>query len=160
MEWHCSGSGLYKPPADGAGHLIVGWGAEMWKPEHCRAAERRGLRYPSDETDGEWALVEPMILPASPASARREVNVREVLNANFYVLSKGCQWQELPKDLPPKSTAHSYFTPWDWDSGLAAKSEKEKSRKSEGSRASRTENDDTRAEGEYSTSVTLTTQTV
>ena len=90
-------------------------GAEMWKPEHRRAAERRGLRYPSDLTDAEWALVEPMIPPAKRGGRRREVNVREVLNAIFYVLSTGCQWQALPKDLPPKSTAHSYFMLWDWD---------------------------------------------
>lgn len=81
----------------------------MWKPEHRRAAERRGLRYPSDLTDAEWALVEPMIPPAKRGGRRREVNIREVLNAIFYVLSTGCQWQALPKDLPPKSTAHSYF---------------------------------------------------
>ena len=79
----------------------------MWKPEHRRAADRRGLRYPSDLTDAEWALVEPMIPPAKRGGRRREVNVREVLNAIFYVLSTGCQWQALPKDLPPKSTAHS-----------------------------------------------------
>ena len=46
------------------------------------------------------------------------MNVREVLNAIFYVLSTGCQWQALPKDLPPKSTAHSYFMLWDWDGTL------------------------------------------
>jgi transposase len=39
-------------------------------------------------------------------------------NAIFYVLSTGCQWQALPKDLPPKSTAHSYFMLWDWDGTL------------------------------------------
>jgi Putative transposase of IS4/5 family (DUF4096) len=58
----------------------------MWKPEHRRAAERRGLRYPSDLTDAEWALVEPMIPPAKRGGRRREVNVREVLNAIFYAL--------------------------------------------------------------------------
>ena len=93
-------------------------GAEMWKPEHRRAAERRGLRYPSDLTDAEWALVEPMIPPAKRGGRRREVNIREVLNAIFYVLSTGCQWQALPKDLPPKSTAHSYFVLWDRDGTL------------------------------------------
>src|SRR6266480_3349293 len=80
----------------------------MWKPEHRRAADRHGLRYPSDLSDGEWALIEPAIPPAKRGGRRREVNVREVLNAIFYVLSTGCQWQALPKDLPPKSTAHSY----------------------------------------------------
>ena len=90
----------------------------MWTPEHRRTADRRGLRYPSDLTDAEWALVEPMIPPAKRGGSRREVNVREVLNAIFYVLSTGCQWQALPKDLPPKSTAHSYFSLWDWDGTL------------------------------------------
>ncbi|MDE2166221.1 MAG: IS5 family transposase [Alphaproteobacteria bacterium] len=90
----------------------------MWKPEHRCAAERRGLRYPSDLTDAEWALVEPAIPPAKHGGRRREVNVREVLNAIFYVLSTGCQWQALPKDLPPKSTAHYYFMLWEWDGTL------------------------------------------
>src|SRR5258707_2933956 len=90
----------------------------MWTPEHRRASDRRGLRYPSDLTNAEWALVEPMIPPAKRGGRRREVNVREVLNAIFYVLSTGCQWQALPKDLPPKSTAHSYFMLWDWDGTL------------------------------------------
>jgi transposase len=63
-------------------------------------------------------LVEPLIPPAKHGGRHREVNVREVLNAIFYVLSTGCQWQALPKDLPPKSTAHNYFTLWDWDGTL------------------------------------------
>jgi transposase len=90
----------------------------MWTPEHRRAADRHGLRYPSDLSDSEWALIEPAIPPAKRGGRRREVNVREVLNAIFYVLSTGCQWQALPKDLPPKSTAHSYFMLWDWDDTL------------------------------------------
>jgi transposase len=81
----------------------------MWKPEHRVAADRRGLRYPSDLTDAEWALIEPLIPPARRGGRRRSVNVRAVLDAIFYVLWTGCQWQALPKDLPPKSTAHSYF---------------------------------------------------
>ena len=59
----------------------------MWKPEHRRAADRYGLRYPSDLSDSEWALIEPAIPPAKHGGRRREVNVREVLNAIFYVLS-------------------------------------------------------------------------
>ena len=90
----------------------------MWTADHRRLAARTGLRYPSDLTDGEWALIEPMIPPAKRGGRRREVNVREVLNAIFYVLSTGCQWQALPKDLPPKSTAHHYFGLWDWDGTL------------------------------------------
>ncbi len=94
-------------------------GCPMWTPEHRVAANHRGLRYPSDLTDAEWMLVEPMIPPAKHGGRHREVNVREVVNAIFYVLSTGCQWQALPKDLPPKSTAHNYFMLWDWDGTLA-----------------------------------------
>jgi transposase len=90
----------------------------MWKPEHRRTAVRKGLRYPNDLSDEEWALVAPLISPAKRGGRRREIDVREVLNAIFYVLSTGCQWQALPKDLPPKSTAHYYFMLWDWDGTL------------------------------------------
>lgn len=74
----------------------------MWTPEHRRAAERRGLRYPSDLTDAEWALVEPSIQPAKRGGRPRDVNVREALNAIFYVLSTGCQWNALSKDPAAK----------------------------------------------------------
>ena len=90
----------------------------MWTMEQRQAHERRGLRYPSDLTDAEWALVEPMIPPAKRGGRPRTVDVREVLNGIFYVLSTGCQWHALPKDLPPKSTAHDYLTLWDWDGTL------------------------------------------
>ena len=52
----------------------------MWKPEHRLAADRRGLRYPSDLTDAEWAIVAAMIPPGRHGGRRRSVNVREVLN--------------------------------------------------------------------------------
>lgn len=90
----------------------------MWKPEHRLAAQRSGLRYPSDLTDAEWAIAEAMIPPARSGGRPRDVNVREVLNGIFYVLSTGCQWLALPKDLPPKSTVHHYFMLWDWDGTL------------------------------------------
>jgi transposase len=90
----------------------------MWKPEHRQAAKRDGVRYPSDLTDAEWDWVGPMIPPAKRGGRPRDVDVREVLNAILYVLSTGCQWQALPKDLPPKSTAHHYFMLWDWDGTL------------------------------------------
>src|SRR5690349_13888560 len=72
----------------------------MWKPEHRLAADRRGLRYPSDLTDAEWAIVAAMIPPGRHGGRRRSVNVREVLNGIFYVLWTGCRWRALPKDLP------------------------------------------------------------
>ena len=90
----------------------------MWKPEHRAAADRRGLRYDSDLTNAEWALVAPLIRPAKRGGRPRTVNVREVLNAVFYVLWTGCQWKALPKDLPPRSTVWDYLDLWDWDGTL------------------------------------------
>jgi len=90
----------------------------MWNPEHRRAAERRGLRYPSDLTDEEWALVEPLIPPAKRGGRKCSVDVREVLNGIFYVLWTGCQWTALPKDLPTKSTVYDYFDLWSWHGTL------------------------------------------
>lgn len=90
----------------------------MWTMEHRVSADRKGLRYPNDLTDAEWELVRGLIPPAKHGGRHREVNVREVLNAIFYVLSTGCQWKALPKDLPPKSTAHYYFMLWGWDGTL------------------------------------------
>ena len=69
----------------------------MWKPEHRRAADRTGPRYPSDLTDAEWGIVEPMISSAKHGGRRRSVIVREVLNGIFYVLWTGCQRKALPK---------------------------------------------------------------
>ncbi|GIX10754.1 MAG: transposase [Elioraea sp.] len=86
-----------------------------WTVEHRRAADRRGLRSPSDLTDAEWALVAPLIRPAKRGGLPRTVDVREVLNAIFHVLSTGCQWAALPKDLPPKSTVWDYFSRWQWE---------------------------------------------
>ena len=87
----------------------------MWKPEHRRAADRRGLRYPSDLSDAEWNLVAPLIPPAKRGGRPRKVDVREVLNAIFYVLSTGCQWNALPSDLPPRSTVWDYLDLWEWN---------------------------------------------
>src|SRR3954463_5522292 len=90
----------------------------MWTVEHRRAYERDGLRYPSDLTDAEWALVEPLIPPAKRGGRKRTVDVRAVLDGIFYVLATGCQWRALPKDLPPRSTVHDYLTLWAWDGTL------------------------------------------
>lgn len=90
----------------------------MWTKANRGKYSRDGLRYPSDLTDAEWALVEPLIPPAKHGGRRREVNVREVLNGLLYVLSTGCQWRAVPKDLPPKSTLFSYFDLWNWDGTL------------------------------------------
>ena len=90
----------------------------MWTSENRGRYERSRLRYPSDLTDEEWALVEPLIPPARRGGNRRTVNVREVVNGLMYVLSTGCQWRAIPKDLPPRSTVYDYFDLWGWDGTL------------------------------------------
>src|SRR5919112_5020881 len=92
----------------------------MWKPEHRAAADRGRLRYPSDLTDPEWALVAPLIRPAKRGGRRRSVVVRAVMNGLLYVLETGCQWRHLPRDLPPRSTVHGYLQRWEWDGTLEA----------------------------------------
>jgi transposase len=90
----------------------------MWTNENRTLYDRSQLRYPSDLTDEEWALVEPMIPPAKRGGGKRTADMREVVNAVMYVLSTGCQWRALPKDLPPRSTAHGYLDLWNWDGTL------------------------------------------
>jgi transposase len=91
----------------------------MWTTENRPRYERNGLRYPSDLTDAEWEYVKPSIPPAKRGGRKREVDVRHVLNGVLYVLSTGCQWRALPKDLPPKSTVHRYLQRWDYDGTLS-----------------------------------------
>jgi transposase len=91
----------------------------MWTAEHRQRYDRTGLRYPSDLTDAEWALAEPLIPPARRGGRQRTVDLREVLNGLFYILATGCQWRALPKDLPPRSTVHGYLRLWEWDGTLA-----------------------------------------
>jgi putative transposase len=71
----------------------------------------RTQRYPSDLTDEQWALVEPLI-PVFTGGRPRKTSLRDVLDAIFYVLRTGCQWRYLPKDFPPKSTVWGYFDAW------------------------------------------------
>ena len=66
---------------------------------------------PSDVTDEQWALLEPHI-PVYPGGRPRTTDLREVVDAVFYVLRTGCQWRYLPKDFPPKSTVWRYFDEW------------------------------------------------
>ncbi len=72
-------------------------------------------RYPSDLTDEQWALIEPLIPPAKPGGRPREVDMREVVNTLFYQARTGCQWDFLPHDLLPKGTVYDYFAAWHKD---------------------------------------------
>jgi len=68
--------------------------------------------YPSDLTAEQWAILEPLLPPPVPAGAPRRVDLREVLNAIFYLLSTGCAWSALPHDFPPEGTVRDYFHRW------------------------------------------------
>jgi len=90
----------------------------MWTPENRPRYDRSQLRYPSDMTDEEWALIAPLIPPARRGGNKRTVDLRAVVNGLMYVLSTGCQWRALPKDFPPRSTVYGYFDLWDYDGTL------------------------------------------
>ena len=76
------------------------------------------MRYPSDLTDAEWAIIRPLIPPAKRGGNKRSVVERDIVNGLMYILSTGCQWAFLPKDLPPRSTVNDYFRRWDDDGTL------------------------------------------
>jgi transposase len=90
----------------------------MWTVENRARYDRSRLRYPSDLADEEWALVQPEIPRAKRGGNKRTVDVREVVNGLMYVLSTGCQWRAIPKDLPPRSTVNHYFCRWQHDGTL------------------------------------------
>jgi putative transposase len=69
-------------------------------------------RYPSDLTDEQWAILEPLVPPSEEGGRPRSVSMREVLNTILYLNRSGCQWDMLPHDLLPKSTVYDYFATW------------------------------------------------
>jgi transposase len=90
----------------------------MWTSKNRGRYDRSKLRYPSDLTDDEWGLVEPLIPPGKRGGGKRTVIMREVVNGLMYILSTGCQWRAIPKDLPPKSSVYGYFDLWTYDGTL------------------------------------------
>ena len=90
----------------------------MWTTANRPKYNRDKLRYPSDLTGAEWGHVKPLIPPAKHGGRKRKADVREVVNGIMYVLSTGCQWRYVPKDLPPKSTLYDYFDLWTYDGTL------------------------------------------
>src|SRR3974390_1153823 len=90
----------------------------MWTTRNRKRYDRSRLRYPSDPPNDEWALVAPLIPPAKRGGKKRTVDVREVMNGIMYILSTGCQWRALPKELPPRSTVHDYLDLWSYDGTL------------------------------------------
>jgi len=89
----------------------------MWTPTTRRQHSREGLRYETDLTDAEWALIEPLMPKPLARGRPREWPLREVMNAIFYVLRGGVAWRLLPTDLPPRTTVYRWFSEWR-DTGL------------------------------------------
>jgi transposase len=73
---------------------------------------REGLRYASDTTDAEWALVEPHLPAPAKRGRPRETELRAVVDAILFLAATGCQWRQLPKEFPPYSTVQGYFYAW------------------------------------------------
>jgi putative transposase len=75
-------------------------------------------RYPSDLTDAEWSLIEPFVQQKDGPGRPHTVNLREIVNALFYLTSTGCQWRYLPKDFPDYHNVNYYFRKWTQDATL------------------------------------------
>ena len=73
---------------------------------------RRELRYASDLRDDEWLTISPFMPEPNRIGRPRETDLRQVVNAIFYIVSTGCHWRMLPKDFPPYSTVQGYFYAW------------------------------------------------
>jgi putative transposase len=73
---------------------------------------REGLRYASNMTDAEWALLERLLPRSSRLGRPRTTDLRSVVEAILYILSSGCQWRALPQEFPPYSTVQGYFYAW------------------------------------------------
>jgi len=67
------------------------------------------MSYPSDLTDRQWSIIEPLIPPAEPGGRPREVDMREVINGILYLNRTGCSWRMLPHEFPPWGTVHYYY---------------------------------------------------
>lgn len=74
--------------------------------------QRDGLRYASDTTDAEWAVIAPHLPPPARCGRKRKTCLRAMINAVFYIAQSGCQWRMLPKEFPPFTTVQRYFYAW------------------------------------------------
>src|SRR4051794_5205183 len=82
-------------------------------PRPPRSATTQARRtYETDMTDRQWAVLGPLLPPPPGGGRPREVDMREVLNAIFYVQRTGCAWKHLPHDFPPPGTVFGYFNRW------------------------------------------------
>lgn len=71
--------------------------------------------YPSDLTNEQWGIIEPLIPEAKPNGRPRTVDIRNVIDAILYICRTGSQWRYLPEKYPPRSTVYEYFSHWQID---------------------------------------------
>ena len=90
-----------------------------WTETTRRQYRREGLRYASDLTDAEWALIEPLMPPASAIGRPRKTSLRRIMEAILYMASTGCQWRQIPREYPPLTTVQGYFYGWSRNGTLA-----------------------------------------
>ena len=83
-----------------------------WTETTRRQYRREGLRYASDLTDAEWALIEPFLPAPAKVGRPRKTDLRRLVEAILYMASTGCQWRAIPKEFPPYSTVQGYFYAW------------------------------------------------
>ena len=83
-----------------------------WTEITRRRHDRRALRYASDCTNAEWALIAPFVEASSKVGRPRTRSLRPVWDAVQYIATTGCQWRLLPKDFPPFTTVQHYFYAW------------------------------------------------
>jgi transposase len=83
-----------------------------WTETTRRHYRRDALRYASDLTNDEWALISPFLPTAARVGRPRKTDLRSVVEAILYMASTGCQWRAIPKDFPPYSTVQGYFYAW------------------------------------------------
>jgi transposase len=84
----------------------------MWTEITRRQYQRKELRYSSDMTEEEWAVLKPLLPAGSRLGRPRKTDLRAVVNGILYMATTGCQWRLLPKDFPPVSTVQRYFYRW------------------------------------------------
>ena len=84
----------------------------VWTPITRAQHARDHLRYASDLSEAEWALIAPALPPASGRGRPRTTDLRAVVEALFYLLSYGGPWRSLPREFPPRSTVQRYFYAW------------------------------------------------
>lgn len=84
----------------------------MWTPTTRAQHTREELRYASDLSDAEWAVLEPLLPSPSPGGRPPAWPMRTIVEAIFYVLRSGCPWRMLPDCFPPHQTVYAWFAAW------------------------------------------------